>query len=315
MTSSVNSYILYYINEVNVMAIFIPHIKGCEENGNIYTWIKWQGRFSDGSSDNHFQTPKIEVKDTRDITTTNTDLGYIITSGADRQKINKTISIPNIQEITKLDFSSVGSIQPISNNTILQFLGAENKKVEIKSLTELNLYGATKTYLQANTANTSINLASNDTFSTIIYKAAEHNFAKGYVVIGDDGSTDKTDGSLYIKNSCNALYFNARSDIRAKTNLQHASFKALNIVKSLPVYTFTYKETGSPSIGLIAQDAAKISFGSDFSLVNNENASGENGDYMTIKESKLIYILWKAIQEQQEQINYLTSLVKDLSRK
>ena len=169
--------------------------------------------------------------------------------------------------------------------------------------------------MQANTANTSINLASNATISTIIYKAAEHNFASGYVVIGDDGSTDKTDGSLYIQNSCNALYFNATSDIRAKTNLQHASFKALNIVKSLPIYTFNYKETGSPAIGLIAQDAAKISFGSDFSLVNNETASGENGDYMTIKESKLIYVLWKAIQEQQEQINYLTSLVKDLSKK
>ena len=297
------------------MAIFIPHIKGCEENGNIYTWIKWQGRFSDRSSDNHFQTPKIEVKDTRDIATTNTDLGYIITSEAERQSINKIISIPNIQKITKLDFSSVGSIQSTTDNTTLQFLGAANKKVEIKSLTELNLYGTTRTYLQANTADTSINLASNATSSTIIYKAAEHNFASGYVVIGSVGSEDKVDGSLYIQNSCNALYFNATSDIRAKTNLQHASFKALNIVKSLPVYTFNYKETGSPSIGLIAQDAAKISFGSDFSLVNNETASGENGDYMTIKESKLIYILWKAIQEQQEQINYLTSLVKDLSRK
>ena len=297
------------------MAIFIPHIKGCEENGNIYTWIKWQGRFSGGSSDNHFQTPKIEVKDTRDIATTNTDLGYIITSEAERQSINKIISIPNIQKITKLDFSSVGSIQSTTDNTTLQFLGAANKKVEIKSLTELNLYGTTRTYLQANTADTSINLASNATPSTIIYKAAEHNFASGYVVIGSVGSEDKVDGSLYIQNSCNALYFNATSDIRAKTNLQHASFKALNIVKSLPVYTFNYKETGSPAIGLIAQDAAKISFGSDFSLVNNETASGENGDYMTIKESKLIYVLWKAIQEQQEQINYLTSLVKDLSRK
>ena len=122
-------------------------------------------------------------------------------------------------------------------------------------------------------------------------------------------------GSLYIEKSCNALYFNATSDIRAKTNVQHASFKALNIVKSLPIYTFNYKETGSPAIGLIAQDAVKISFGSDFSLVNNPTASGENGDYMTIKESKLVYILWKAIQEQQEQINYLTNLVKDLSRK
>ena len=301
------------------MAIFIPHIKGCEENGNIYTWIKWQGRFSDGSSDNHFQTPKIEVKDTRDIATTNTDLGYIITSGADRQKINKTISIPNIQEIAKLDFSSVGSIQSTTDNTAWKFSGEADKNLEINSKAELNLYGATKTYLQANTEDTSIALTSTTagtaTTSIITYKAKEHNFRSGYVTIGNGGNATKEAKSLYVENSCNALYFNATSDIRAKTNLQHASFKALNIVKSLPVYTFNYKETGSPSIGLIAQDAAKISFGSDFSLVNNLTASGENGDYMTIKESKLIYILWKAIQEQQEQINYLTSLVKDLSRK
>ena len=301
------------------MAIFIPHIKGCEENGNIYTWIKWQGRFSDGSSDNHFQTPKIEVKDTRDIATTNTDLGYIITSGADRQKINKTISIPNIQEIAKLDFSSVGSIQSTTDNTAWKFSGEADKNLEINSKAELNLYGATKTYLQANTEDTSIALTSTTagtaTTSIITYKAKEHNFRSGYVTIGNGGNATKEAKSLYVENSCNALYFNATSDIRAKTNLQHASFKALNIVKSLPIYTFNYKETGSPSIGLIAQDAAKISFGSDFSLVNNLTASGENGDYMTIKESKLIYVLWKAIQEQQEQINYLTSLVKDLSRK
>lgn len=288
------------------MAIFIPHIKGCDDANLIYTWIKWP--------ENGGVTPLIYWNITNNFNDAK-GLGNIITSEADRQSINKTISIPNIQEITKLDFSSVGSIQPISNNTILQFLGAENKKVEIKSLTELDLYGATKIYLQANTADTSINLASTSTISTIIYQAKEHNFKSGYVVIGNPAIGNKEDGSLYIQKSCNALYFNATSDIRAKTNLQHASFKALNIVKSLPIYTFNYKETGSPSIGLIAQDAAKISFGSDFSLVNNETASGENGDYMTIKESKLIYVLWKAIQEQQEQINYLTSLVKDLSRK
>ena len=292
------------------MAIFIPHIKGCDDANLIYTWIKWP--------ENGGVTPLIYWNTINNFNDAK-GLGNIITSEADRQSINKTISIPNIQEITKLDFSSVGSIQPISNNTILQFLGAENKKVEIKSLTELNLYGATKIYLQANTADTSITLTSTTvdttTTSIITHKAKEHNFKTGYVTIGNGGNATKEDYSLYIQNSCNALYFNATSDIRAKTKVQHASFKALNIVKSLPVYTFNYKETGSPSIGLIAQDAAKISFGSDFSLVNNETASGENGDYMTIKESKLIYILWKAIQEQQEQINYLTSLVKDLSKK
>lgn len=293
------------------MAIFIPHIKGCDDANVIYTWIEWP--------DHGGITPLIKYNTTNNLTGAQ-PLGNIITSEAENQEINKAISIPNIQEIKKLDFFSAGSISLNSDNTAWKFLGEADKNLEINSQAELNLYGAAKTYLQAGSDNnTSITLKSTTvdttTTSIITHKAKEHNFSSGYVTIGNGGNATKEDYSLYIQKSCNALYFNATSDIRAKTKVQHASFKALNIVKSLPVYTFNYKETGSPSIGLIAQDAAKISFGSDFSLVNNETASGENGDYMTIKESKLIYILWKAIQEQQEQINYLTSLVKDLSRK
>lgn len=293
------------------MAIFIPHIKGCDDANVIYTWIEWP--------DHGGITPLIKYNTTNNLTGAQ-PLGNIITSEAENQEINKAISIPNIQEIKKLDFFSAGSISLNSDNTAWKFLGEADKNLEINSQAELNLYGATKTYLQAGSDNnTSITLTSTTvdttTTSIITHKAKEHNFSSGYVTIGNGGNATKEDYSLYIQKSCNALYFNATSDIRAKTKVQHASFKALNIVKSLPVYTFNYKETGSPSIGLIAQDAAKISFGSDFSLVNNETASGENGDYMTIKESKLIYVLWKAIQEQQEQINYLTSLVKDLSKK
>lgn len=293
------------------MAIFIPHIKGCDDANVIYTWIEWP--------DHGGITPLIKYNTTNNLTGAQ-PLGNIITSEAENQRINKAISIPNIQEIKKLDFFSAGSISLNSDNTAWKFLGEADKNLEINSQAELNLYGTTKTYLRAGSDNnTSITLASTTvdttTTSIITHKAKEHNFKTGYVTIGNGGNATKEDYSLYIQNSCNALYFNATSDVRAKTKVQHASFKALNIVKSLPVYTFNYKETGSPSIGLIAQDAAKISFGSDFSLVNNETASGENGDYMTIKESKLIYVLWKAIQEQQEQINYLTSLVKDLSRK
>lgn len=293
------------------MAIFIPHIKGCDDANVIYTWIEWP--------DHGGITPLIKYNTTNNLTGAQ-PLGKIITSEAENQEINKAISIPNIQEIKKLDFFSAGSISLNSDNTAWKFLGEADKNLEINSQAELNLYGATKTYLQAGSDNnTSITLTSTTvdttTTSIITHKAKEHNFKTGYVTIGNGGNATKEDYSLYIQNSCNALYFNATSDIRAKTKVQHASFKAINIVKSLPVYTFNYKETGSPAIGLIAQDAAKISFGSDFSLVNNETASGENGDYMTIKESKLIYVLWKAIQEQQEQINYLTSLVKDLSKK
>ena len=293
------------------MAIFIPHIKGCDDANVIYTWIEWP--------DHGGITPLIKYNTTNNLTGAQ-PLGNIITSEAENQRINKAISIPNIQEIKKLDFFSAGSISLNNNKTAWKFLGEADKNLEINSQAELNLYGTTKTYLQAGSDNnTSITLTSTTvdttTTSIITHKAKEHNFKTGYVTIGNGGNATKEANSLYIQNSCNALYFNATSDIRAKTNLQHASFKALNIVKSLPVYTFNYKETGSPAIGLIAQDAAKISFGSDFSLVNNETASGENGDYMTIKESKWIYVWGKAIQEQQEQIDDLISLVRDLSRK
>ena len=44
-------------------------------------------------------------------------LGNIITSEAENQRINKAISIPNIQEIKKLDFFSAGSISLNNNKT------------------------------------------------------------------------------------------------------------------------------------------------------------------------------------------------------
>ena len=296
------------------MAIFIPHIKGCnntsEDFKRVYTWIKWP--------DKELETPSIYYNNVNEFNNTK-NLGNIITSNASNQKINDMITISWIQQIEELDFKNGAEIRTTTEDDLLWESG---KKTTIQA-DPLILQGKTKLILettQPSASNSSINFQPSQTIPSIIpaqiiYDSKMHNFKSGYVVIGSVGSGDKTDGSLYIQNSCNALYFNATSDVRAKTNLQHASFKALNIVKSLPVYTFNYKETGSPAIGLIAQDAAKISFGSDFSLVNNETASGENGDYMTIKESKLIYILWKAIQEQQEQINDLISLVRDLSRK
>ena len=89
---------------------------------------------------------------------------------------------------------------------------------------------------------------------------------------------------------CKAPYFNATSDRRAKENIKKVDFSALSIINSLPIYSFNYKDSDKPSIGVIAQEALKYNI-EDFSLVENEEASGENNDYMSIKESKLIYIL------------------------
>ena len=109
-----------------------------------------------------------------------------------------------------------------------------------------------------------------------------------------------------------ASYFNATSDKRAKTNIQPADFNASALVEKLPIYTFDYCADMSHSLGVIAQEAMLFDgIINNFSLVDNEAATGVDGDYMTIKESKLVYILWKANQEMLRRIDSLEKQLKE----
>ena len=116
-------------------------------------------------------------------------------------------------------------------------------------------------------------------------------------------------GAAKINNKCEASYFNATSDYRAKKDFKPLDIDALELIKKVQLYSFKYKESNQPSIGIIAQDVQDIDI-NGFELVDNKEASGANFDYMSIHESKLIYILWKAIQEQQKEIEELKKLIK-----
>ena len=78
----------------------------------------------------------------------------------------------------------------------------------------------------------------------------------------------------------------------------------LDLVNKMQVYTYQYKDSKQKSLGLIAQDLLDIDL-NGFSLVDNKNASGENGDYMSIHESKLVYILLGAVQELSQEVQQL----------
>lgn len=118
-----------------------------------------------------------------------------------------------------------------------------------------------------------------------------------YCILNASGITVKSTATFEKNITCDgqiqAVSFNATSDKRAKTNIKRLDQeKALDIVNKLPVYSFNYKKDNIPSIGVLAQEAAVYDGAiPNFSLVNNEQATGENGDYQTIKESKLVYIL------------------------
>ena len=108
-----------------------------------------------------------------------------------------------------------------------------------------------------------------------------------------------------------ATYFNATSDKRAKENINPATYSALELINKLPVYTFNYKNQEETVTGILAQDLLDAQ-PKELDLVSNINATGENDDYMSIKNDKLMFVLMKAIQEQQEQINTLKSELENL---
>lgn len=129
-----------------------------------------------------------------------------------------------------------------------------------------------------------------------------------YLNIGDATTHEMTGAisakTVYSDGICEAKYFNSTSDRRAKTDLKPLNINALDLINNTQLYSFKYKDLDLPSIGIIAQDIQNINI-EGFKLVDNENATGQDMDYMSIHESKLVYILWKAIKEQQKEIEEL----------
>ena len=149
-------------------------------------------------------------------------------------------------------------------------------------------------------------------------KAAEVTFSNGgfsgNLTVGEKGTFKNIDvtevlsgATASFTNSCTALYFNTTSDKRFKTDLKTLdSSEALKCVEEVPVFSFTFKETDTPSIGIMAQDIDKYNF-NNFSIVNKSNP-----DKWTIYEDKLVYITWSALQSIMKRIDTLEEEVKKL---
>lgn len=139
-------------------------------------------------------------------------------------------------------------------------------------------------------------------------------FHKGLNVYSSITSSGNISGSLLkATNYCEAPFFNATSDRRAKENIKPATYNALELIKKLPVYTYNYKNQPETVTGIIAQDLFAVQ-PEELDLVSNTNATGKDGDYMSIKNDKLMFVLMKAIQEQQEQIEQLQAEIRILKK-
>ena len=307
------------------MAVYYKWIKGCAAGSTLtsglWTYLKWGGNANSANNDDgsagkttnnlpHIYTyigkednPKIE-----------NDLGYILTNAAKGIDIAQpwTLSSDFYFDLNSHTHNnnnlflsnSCGNIQlidggyyfgrdlTINGTTILNSTLSVNNKTTLKSQLEVNSTATLKGVVSI----TNTTAATNETSGALI--------VTGGIGVG---------GAIYSKSSCTAEYFNATSDKRAKENIRPANYSALDLIKKLPVYIYNYKNSNETVTGILAQDLLEVQ-PKELNLVSNINATGENNDYMSIKNDKLMFVLMKAIQEQQEQIEQLKSEIDNIKK-
>lgn len=285
------------------MAIHFNYIKGLNgdvtklsentttsDSNDLYTFIKWKGRDAGMDPDKDAKyLPHIYVERTNALG--NNDLGYIITSNATNQFFYEDISLSTG---TSLLIGQDGDLKYDGTNLI--FSAKNNASMILKAGNVFSFQPESEDK----------NLFQITTGEITSYKPLR---------INDDSNPDNyveiSEGNVNAKGHIDSLYFNATSDKRAKENIQPATYNAIELIKKLPVYTYNYKNNTETVTGILAQDLLELQ-PAGLDLVSNIDATGENGDYMSIKNDKLVFILMKAIQEQQEQIEKLQEQLNKL---
>ena len=121
--------------------------------------------------------------------------------------------------------------------------------------------------------------------------------------IGTNGKVYTQSGSLY------ATYFYGTSDRRLKENIKDLDLNCLDLVNNINLREFSWKadEEHKPTIGAIAQELRQVL---PEKYVHEFIGGKETDDeYLSINDSKLVYLLIGAIQEQQKEIESLKAKI------
>lgn len=271
------------------MALNWQHIKGIYGSEPLYTFIEFSSTTYNADSKNTFDyAPTIwyGVNNSKD-----KELGHIITEKATGQKIEHTLTINDLLTCNKgiKNSNSIENINDSNNNFKISFSSAGKDYITLKASENKNLELTIPTQGKF-TVNANTILSDNNRLEVGTNAISKTSITKDYV---------------------EAPYFNATSDMRAKENITPFNGDAIKIITSLPTYTFNYKNSDIISYGILAQDLVNTKI-NDFSFIENINASGENNDYMKVKESKLIYLLIEGIKAQQKEIDSLKAQLEEL---
>lgn len=301
------------------MALHWQHIKGVYGEQPFYTYIEFAPKSTGYDLKNQESIPDLYVSTSNYSSKTDiekaTYLGKFIVSDAKDQSINSDFSFQKqINCNDTVNFFKTNKNDENNNNTWVKFI---DNTTPTSPVDKFCIYNALKNSTQYTVFKM---------MQSAGKMAIEASGSKDYILdIGESGITSNRtltmSGSNKIVCGINqtiidstkveAPYFNATSDRRAKEDPLPFNGKALDIINQIQTFTYKYKDTKQVSYGVMAQDLLDIKI-NDFSFVENAAATGENGDYMSVRESKLVYLLLEGIKELQIEVNDLRKEVEEL---
>jgi Chaperone of endosialidase len=176
-------------------------------------------------------------------------------------------------------------------------------------------YSSGTTYNGSTAITVSVAATSGNTANSIISRNASGDFTAGTITCSSVDATlsgYRINGTTVIDSSKNLINvvngsfsgiitcssLNSTSDISLKENIQTIN-NALDAVSSLRGVTFDWKENGSPSIGVIAQELERVLP----ELVNQ-------GEYKSVNYNGIIGVLIEAVKELSVEVEQLKSKIK-----
>ena len=300
------------------MALHWQHIKGVYGEEPFYTYIEFASKPTGSNLKKQESIPNLYVSTSNYSDRTEieneknaTHLGKFILSDAEDQSINSNFSF--LKQINCNDTVKFFRTNQDNNNTWVKFI---DNTTSTSPVNKFCIYNA----LKNSTQYTVFKMIQSDG------RMAIEESDKGYILdIGNSGITSNRrltmsglnqivcgiNQTVIDSTKVEAPYFNATSDRRAKEDILPFNGKALNIINQIQTFTYRYKDTKQVYYGVMAQDLLDIKI-NDFSFVENAAATGENGDYMSVRESKLVYLLLEGIKELQIEVNNLRKEVEEL---
>lgn len=223
-----------------------------------------------------------------------------------------TITLGDNGQETRTDYGKVD----LQNGVKLQYNGS----IDLANFTETSISLKKSTTLEdalSVAKNTILNNTLEVKETTILQKKLSV-YSGGVSISGDSTVTGKWD----VDGLCEATYFNATSDLRAKKDINEHDFSDAfinDILESICTYHFKKDASNDPIfIGLIAQRVISICTKHNVDpriFVNHLEATGENGDYMSLNINNLMFLFALGLRHEKSKQIDLAARIKQLEEK